>query len=363
MADDVLTMIPGPTPVLPSILQALGRPTTSHQAPSFVEAFAECLTHLRQIAFGQAARPFVVAGAGTLAMEMALVNVVGPGERLLVVSQGYFGDRWAQLAEAFGVPHEVLRADWGHVVPPESVAAALASGRFAAVTLTHVDTSTGTAAPLAAYCERLRGRDELVIVDGVCATAAVEERFDAWGIDVLLTGAQKALGAPPGVAILLVSERALAKRRSLGRVPAYYADLERWAPVMEDPARYFSTPPVNEVLALLEATRAVLAEGLDERFARHARVARSVREDLVALGFTLFAAPDCRADTLSVLLYPPGIDDAGFRSAVARRKVVLAGGLGPLAGRAFRIGHMGNIGGAEIDRALQAVREGLHEVG
>jgi len=363
LTDDILTMIPGPTPVLPSILEALGRPTTSHQAPSFVEAFQECLADLQRIAFTRSARPFVVSGAGTLAMEMALVNVIGPGERLLIVSQGYFGDRWAQLAEAFGVQHETLRADWGQVVPAEAVAGALDAGRFAAVALTHVDTSTGTAAPLAACCELLRGRDELVIVDGVCATAAMEERFDAWGMDVLLTGAQKALGAPPGVAILLVSERALAKRRALGRIPAYYADLERWAPVMENPARYFSTPPVNEVLALREATRAVLAEGLAERFERHARTARSLREDLDAMGLTLFAAPDCRADTLSVLLYPPGIDDVEFRSAVARRKVVLAGGLGPLAGRAFRIGHMGNIGPAEVDRALSAIREGLREMG
>jgi aspartate aminotransferase-like enzyme len=208
----------------------------------------------------------------------------------------------------------------------------------------------------------LRGRNELLIVDGVCATGGMEERFDEWGMDVLVTGAQKALGAPPGVALLLASERALEKRRSLGAVPAYYADLARWGPVMENPALYFSTPPVNQVVALLEATRTVLAEGLHERFERHARTARAMRERLVSLGLELFAAPDCRADTLSVLLYPPGVDDAAFHSAVARRKVVVAGGLGPLAGRAFRVGHMGNIGPAEVERTLVAIGEGLGEV-
>ena len=362
MPDDALIMIPGPTPVRPSILHELSRPTTSHQAPDFVEAFRRCLAHLREIACTAAGSPFVVSGAGTLAMEMALVNLVGPGERLLIVSHGYFGDRWVALAEAFGVPHEVLRAEWGHAVPPEQLADALARGGFAAVTLTHVDTSTGTAAPLREYCAALRGRGELVIVDGVCATAGMEERFDDWGFDVLLTGAQKALGAPPGVAILLVSERALGKRRALGPVPAYYADLLRWVPVMDNPAAYFSTPPVNEILALHEATRLVLAEGLAARFERHARIARSMREGFAALGLALFTAPDCRADTLSVLRYPAGVDDAAFRAAVARRKVIVAGALGPLAGRGFRVGHMGNIGAAEVERALDAIGAALAEV-
>ena len=361
--DDVLTMIPGPTPVLPSILEALGRPTTSHQAPSFVETFRECLAELKQIAFAAGARPFVVSGAGTLAMEMALVNLLGPGERLLVVSQGYFGDRWAELASAFGIPHDVLRADWGRVVPAAVVARTVEEDRFAAVALTHVDTSTGAAAPVREYCRALAGRGELVIVDGVCATAAVEERFDDWGMDLLLTGAQKALGAPPGVAIVLASERALAKRRALGTIPAYYADLVRWSRVMDDPAAYFSTPPVNEIVALREATRTVLAEGLEARFARHARLARTMRDGFAALGLELFTSPDCRAETLSVPLYPAGVDDARFRSAVARRRVVLAGALGPLAGRAFRVGHMGNIGPEEIGRTLRAIEEGLAEAG
>jgi aspartate aminotransferase-like enzyme len=361
--DDVLTMIPGPTPVRPSILEALGRPTSSHQAPAFVETFRLCLAELKQIAFAAAARPFVVSGAGTLGMEMALVNLFGPGERLLVVSQGYFGDRWAELAAAFGVPHDVLRAEWGRAVPAELVARAVAEGRFAAVAMTHVDTSTGAAAPVRDYCRVLAGRDELVIVDGVCATAAIEERFDDWDMDVLLTGAQKALGAPPGVAIVLASERALAKRRALGAIPAYYADLARWSRVMDDPAAYFSTPPVNEIVALREATRTVLAEGLEARFERHARLARTMREGFGALGLELFTAPDCRAAPLSVLLYPAGVDDGRFRSAVARRGVVLAGALGPLAGRAFRVGHMGNIGDREVERTLRAIGEGLREAG
>jgi alanine-glyoxylate transaminase/serine-glyoxylate transaminase/serine-pyruvate transaminase len=245
MIDEILTMIPGPTPVHPRILAALARPTVSHVAPVFTRAFGQALHDFRELCQSGSGRPFVVAGSGTLAMEMALVNVVAPGQKLLVVSHGYFGDRYAELASAFGIPCDVLCSEWGRAVPPEELARKVATGSYAAVTITHVDTSTGTAAPVEAYCDLLKGRGELVILDGVCATGGIDEPFDRWGVDVLLTAAQKAIGAPPGLALCLFSERALQKRRALPSVPAYYADILRWLPVMEDPARYYSTPCVN----------------------------------------------------------------------------------------------------------------------
>ena len=311
MIEPTLTMIPGPTPVHERILTELARPTVSHMAPSFIETFRSCLSELRQIVRTESAQPFVVAGAGTLAMEMALVNLLAAGERLLIVSHGYFGDRYVELAEALALDFDVLRSEWGLAVRPEELERYLSTRSYAAVAMTHVDTSTGTAAPLEDYCSLLSGRDELIIVDGVCATAGMEERFDEWGLDVLLTGAQKALGAPPGVAILVVSDRAMARRRSRSAVPAYYADLLRWEPIMQNPGLYFSTPAVNELLALREATRLVLEEGLEQRFARHRRIAAAVRAGLAAVDCEPFTAADCRADTLSVMRYPEGIDVAG----------------------------------------------------
>jgi aspartate aminotransferase-like enzyme len=296
-------------------------------------------------------------------MEMALVNVVAPGQTVLVISHGYFGDRYADLAAAFGIRCEVLRSEWGRAVPPAELAKKLASGSYAAVTITHVDTSTGTASPVEAYCELLKGRDELVILDGVCATGGIDEPFDRWGVDVLLTAAQKAIGAPPGLALCLFSERALQRRRALKSVPAYYADILRWLPVMEEPTKYYSTPCVNEIVALAEALRIVHEEGLPVRFARHARIAKAVRAGLEALGLEVFTAPDCRAETLSVVLLPSGVDDAAFRKGVAAHGVIVAGCLGPLAGKAFRLGHMGNIGPAEVVATLEAIEESLRELG
>lgn len=360
MAEEMLVMIPGPTPVVPRILEAIGRPTMSHVAPGFVETYRGCLADLKRIGFTESAQPFVVAGSGTLAMEMALVNLVAPGERILVVSQGFFGDRWTQMGEAFGIEVEPLQAEWGSAVAPAELQRKLDAGSYAAVAMTHVDTSTGTAAPVEAYCALLRDRDELALLDGVCATAGMPERFDEWGLDVLLTGAQKAFGTPPGVAILLVSERGMDRRKARKRLPAYTADLLRWAPIMENPGLYFSTPPVNLIVALAEAMKIILEEGLEARFERHAQTARTIRTGLDALGLELFTSTDHLADTLSVVRYPEGIDDSRFRAAMAAEGVIVAGALGPIAGQAFRLGHMGNIGAPEVERALQAIETSLN---
>jgi aspartate aminotransferase-like enzyme len=361
--DETLTMIPGPTPVHARILGALARPTTSHVAPSFVEEFRQALAGFRALCQSESAQPFIVAGGGTLAMEIALVNLVAPGEKLLVVSHGYFGDRFGDLAASFGIEAEVMKSEWGKAVSPADVAARLAAGSYAAVTVSHVDTSTGTLAPVEAYVELLRGRPELFILDGVCATGGVDERFDEWGVDVLLTGPQKAIGAPPGLALYLFSERAMARRKGRSSVPAYYADVMRWLPVMQDPGKYFSTPCVNEIVALAEALRMLHAEGLPARFARHGRIARAVRAGLDALGLKPFTDTACRADTLSVVLLPEGVSDAAFRKEVASRGVVVAGGLGPIAGKAFRLGHMGNINAAEVVAALGAIEGSLAALG
>lgn len=363
MIDETLTMIPGPTPVHHRILDALARPTVSHVFPAFVETFKRALADFRALARSESAQPLIVAGGGTLSMEIALVNLVAPGERLLVVSQGYFGDRWGDLAAAFGIPCDVLRSEWGKAVAPGALAEKLASTKYAAVTVTHVDTSTGTAAPVEAYVELLRGRDEMFILDGVCATGGIDEPFDRWGIDVLLTGAQKAIGAPPGLALDLFSTRAVARRQARASVPAYYADLLRWLPVMQDPSKYFATPCVNEVVAFAEALRIVHEEGLDARFARHARNARAFRAGLAALGLPLFTDESALAETLSVVRYPDGVEDLPFRKQMASRGVVVAGCLGPIAGKAFRLGHMGNIGAGEVTTVLAAAGESLEALG
>lgn len=364
MFQEKLLMIPGPTPVHPRIIHSLSLPTVSHVSPIMVEETRRALGNLKKIVFCERGEPFVVAGAGTLSMEMALVNTVAAGEKLLVLSQGYFGHRMSQIAESFGIACEVIQSPWGQVVAPDELEAKLREEEYAAVACTHVDTATGACAPVKAYADILkRSSDTLFIIDGVCATGGIEERMTPWGVDVILTAAQKCFGVPPGLAITVFSEKAMAKRRSMERIPAYYADILRWLPIMLDPSKYFSTPCVNEIRAFFEGTRIMLEEGMEQRFKRHAAIGEAVRSALSALGLSLFTSDDCLADTLSVVYYPQGIKDAEFRKTLADNGVIAAGGLGEAAGRAFRLGHMGNLSESQLEFAIAALETTLEAGG
>ena len=350
-----LLLIPGPSPVHPRIINTLSQPTVSHVGPEMVEELPRALGNLKKIVYCEKGEAFIIAGAGTLAMEMALLNTLACGEKALVLSQGYFGDRMAEIGASFGLDCDLLASPWGNAVLPEELEKKLAGQDYRAVFATHVDTATGTCAPIRDYAGVLKGRDTLFIVDGVCATGGIEERMDDWGIDIVFTAAQKCFGVPPGLAILVLSERALEKRRKMKTIPAYYSDLLHWLPIMKDPSRYFSTPCVNEIRAFCESTLIVLEEGLERRFGRHNRTARALRAGLEALGFAFFTRREFLADTLSVVIYPPGLEDKRFRNLYYENGVVVAGGLGETAGKLFRMGHMGNLSSSQAYFALDAL--------
>jgi alanine-glyoxylate transaminase / serine-glyoxylate transaminase / serine-pyruvate transaminase len=278
-----------------------------------------------------------------------------------VCSQGLFGERFVQIGEAFGVEVTAVSAPWGTRVDPDALRDACGRGPApAVVTITHIDTSTGVLADCAALARIAREAGALVVLDGVCATAGVAEEMDAWGVDVVVAGAQKALAVPPGLAILAVSERARRRRAELGRIPAYYADLSRWDPVVEDlDSRYFSTHATSMVRALDVSLADIAAEGLEQRFARHRRVAAAIRAGFAVLGLTPFTDPDALAPTLSVLRTPEGVDEAALRAGMVERGVLVAGCLGSFAGLGIRVGHMGEVGPAEVERTLVAAAETL----
>ncbi|MCX7974555.1 MAG: alanine--glyoxylate aminotransferase family protein [Candidatus Aminicenantes bacterium] len=354
-----LLLIPGPTPVHPRIINRLSLPTVSHVGPEMVIELKGAVENLKKIVDCSSGEAFIVAGAGTLAMEMAVLNMIGRGEKALIISHGYFGERMVDIFRAFDLEAEVLTAPWGKGVYPEELERKLKQSTYAAVICTHVDTATGTCAPIKEFASLLRHREELLIVDGVCATGGIEEFMDSWGIDVILTAAQKCFGAPPGLAILVASPRAMEKRKALKSIPAYYADLLRWLPIMQDPSKYFSTPCVNEIRAFYEATLIVLEEGLEKRFNRHRQIARAIRVALKELGFSFFTDEAFLAPTLSVVRYPQGIDDKKFRQTLYDKGVVVAGGLGSTAGQVFRMGHMGNISHEQVVYALEAIEKTL----
>lgn len=360
---DKLLMIPGPAPVQREILAALGEPTISHTSRTLAEIIERCLDGVRAAAGSEQAQTFIFGGAGTLAQEAAVVNLVAPGERLLVVSNGYFGDRFVPMAEAHGIEASHLTAEWGEVVTGDQLEEELSSGDVRAVSITHVETSTGTCAPLGEMVAAAKRHGALVIVDAVCSLGGVAVSMDEHGIDVVVSGAQKALGVPPGLTILALSPEAMERRRALARVPAYYADLLNWEASMADPTVYFSTHAVNLFYALHAAVEIIAREGLTERFARHERLARGFRAGAHALGFDPLTDTRYLAPTLSVLAYPSGVEDEQFRSELSNRGVVAAGCLGQFRGRGGRFGHMGNISEAEILQTIGAIESTLLELG
>jgi aspartate aminotransferase-like enzyme len=340
-----LLMIPGPTPVVRSIQNQMARETVAFGDADFIADFKELVAELKALwrCDGEA---FVVAGSGTMAMEMAVANVTKKGENILICSHGFFGDRFIDICSRKGLEVDVLKAEWGTVYTPERVDAELSKKQYAALTVTHVDTATGVRAPLKEICGMLKKKHPqvLLIVDAVAAAAGVESWMD-WGIDVLFTCSQKAFGVAPGLAILWASARAVEKRRAMETIPESYFDFERWIPVMRDPSKYWGTPAVNMIWALKEGLRIIEEEGLEERCSRHIRQAEVFVAAMEALGFKTSASKENRAPTLSIFFYPEGsgLDDLTFRAKLAEEGVQSAGCLGGFAGKGFRLGHMGNI--------------------
>lgn len=363
MKKNVLVMIPGPTPVVKSIQEQMGREIQAFGDPRFVKDYKELIDELGTL-FNCSGQTFPLAGTGTLAMEMAIANVTKRGDNILIVSNGFFGDRFIDICERKGLHVDVLSAEWGNAVSPEAIDQKLSEKNYAAMTVTHVDTSTAVIAPVAEIGKVMKKHpDTIFILDGVAATAGEFADVDGMGIDVMFTGSQKAFGVCPGMFVLWAGKKALARRKTLGTIPEYYVDFEKWLPIMENPAKYFATPAVNLVWAMKEATEIIKAEGLQARDARHHKNAQAIHKALEAVGFTILAKPECRADTLSVCIYPDGVDDAKFRAAMFDAGVVVAGALGAYAGKAFRLGHMGNIDQNTIVQALSAVERALKECG
>lgn len=368
MRNKEMLLIPGPTPVVDSIYDALASETWSHTDPRFVAIYKNAIVKTREM-LRTDGEVFVVSGSGTIAMEMALVNTVAAGEKLLVISHGFFGDRFIKLGQAFGIEVDVLQAEWGMQVDPALVEEKLATGNFKAVTITHADTSTGVAANLNILVPLVKKYDALIILDGVCATAAMEEDMSKeYGspdakIDVVLTGSQKAIGVPPGLGVVAFNKTALAAREKMERVSAYYCDIYNWIPIMNDPSKYFATPAVNLVYAYDEGMRLVLEEGMENRYKRHTAFGRAVRAGLSVYGMKALASEEVAAATLSCILYPEGVNDAEFRGALAKKGLVVAGALAHLAGKAFRIGHMGNTTVDMLEKALLLIGETLNELG
>jgi alanine-glyoxylate transaminase/serine-glyoxylate transaminase/serine-pyruvate transaminase len=365
-----LLMIPGPIEFEPEVMMAVGMPTTSHVAPDFIDTFGHVLEMMREVWLAPSGQPFIMAGSGTLAMDMAGANLIEPGDRVLVLSTGYFGDRYAALLKRYGAEVTVLAADTGSVVSLKTVEDELKRSHYKLMTFTHVDTSTAVRVdpePLGALGEKY---GVITVLDGVCSVAGEEIRQEEWNIDVVLTASQKAVGVPPGLALLVASERAMeAWQKRKSPVLSYYSDWTHWLPVMkayeERRPAYFGTPAVNLVNGLEVSLRLILKEGIDARFRRHRNMGLMFRTAMRDLGLKMIPVNEqMSANTLSAPYYPDGVRGTDFMKAIAASDVILAGGLLPgIKESYFRVGHMGSVTGGDILATVAAVSGALAACG
>ncbi|MBL4746435.1 MAG: alanine--glyoxylate aminotransferase family protein [Flavobacteriaceae bacterium] len=370
MKNRKLLMIPGPIEFEPSVLRILGAPTTSHVAANFIKSFGHCIKMMRDVWISPKGQPFIVAGSGTLAMDMAACNLVEPGDKVLVISTGYFGDRYATILERYGAEVTVLEAPFGKTICTETIDKTLEDGDFKILTFTHVDTSTGILVAPKAIGALGKKHRVLTILDGVCSVAGEEILQDAWNIDVVLTASQKAIGVPPGLALLMVSEKAMQVFKTR-KTPVlnYYGDFANWLPIMKayenETPSYFGTPPVNLIMALEESLKLIVAEGMEQRFARHQQIASAFREAMQCIGLTIFPnSNDIAANTLTAVYYPKNISAGDFLGAVKESDIILAGGL--LASHKteyFRVGHMGIVNQSDIIATIAGIEKALKKCG
>jgi aspartate aminotransferase-like enzyme len=334
--------IPGPTVLPPSVREAGGRQMINHRGPEFKELLGRLQAGMKPY-FGTTGDIAILSCAGTGGLEAAIVNTLSPGDRVLAVSIGAFGDRFAKIAEAYGASVDRVAAEWGWAAAPDEVRERLGAGDVKAVLLTHNETSTGVMNPIPELAAAVRDAapDALILVDTVSSLGAVPFEMDAWGIDVVATASQKAWMAAPGLAMVAASERAW-EAMETATMPRFYLDLRKHRESMASGETPW-TPAIAVAFQVDEGIRLMNEETQAGVFARHVACAAATQAGLQALGFELFAEPANRSKTVTAALIPDGLDWKAFNGDLKRRGLVLAGGQGRLTGVVFRLGHLGSV--------------------
>ncbi len=350
---------PGPTSVPEEVLLEMARPVFHHRTQEYRTLFAE-VSKLLQMVF-QTANPVVtLSGSGTAGYEAAMINTIPQGGRVLALSNGKFAERWVTVAQRNNCEITVLKAEYGHAIPPEQVAEALGKGKFDAVTLCHSETSACTVNDLQAIAGHVRKTDAILIADGITSVGAIPVKPDDWGVDILVTGSQKALMLPPGLAFVSVSEKAKKKMETV-KQPNLYLSLPHYLKSLEANDVPW-TPAVTLVRGLHVALKMIAAEGLENVWKRTASFAAATRGAAKALGLKVFSSNP--SDSVTGIHYPAGFDDKNFRGALRKQfNVHIAAGQGSMEGKIFRISHMGYVDAFDTLGVISAVEIVLRQQG
>src|SRR5262245_10787794 len=354
-------MAPGPTPVPSEVLLAMAQPMIHHRTPEYEALFIEVRAGLKRL-FQTAKDVIPFTSSGTGAMEAAVVSTLSPGDTVLVLRAGKFGDRWEEICQAFGLKSIAVSAPFGDTVPAARMAEALRQHPDTkAVLMQHSESSTGVLHDVKGMAALTRGTGAILIVDAVSSLGIADLQMDAWGVDVVVAGSQKGLMLPPGLSFCAVSEKAWGHVKT-SRLPKYYFDLTaEWRAMSRNEAHF--TPAVSIVLGLREVLRMIDAEGLSNVFKRHERLARATRSGAEALGLELFAKASPSPAPTAVVA-PRGLDSERLVAAYSTtHNITIAGGQGEMKGTVFRLGHMGYVGDFDVLTSLAALEQVLHELG
>ena len=356
---DTLLMGPGPSNVSTSVLRAISLPTIGHLDPRFIAIMDEVKSMLRRVFATENKLTIPISGTGSAGMETCFVNLIEPGDPVLVLQNGVFGTRMAEVARRLGAKVDVVEFDWGTPVTVDRTREALASHDYAIVAVVHAETSTGVANPVSEIAPLVRSSGALFIVDTVTSLGGMPVTVDQWGADAVYSGTQKCLSCPPGLAPLTMSERAVDRlNRRTRPVPNWYLDLSLLVSYWEGTKRaYHHTAPINMIYALHQALADLLDEGIDAVHDRHRRQHEYLVARLGELGLEMLVDPASRLPMLNAVVIPDGVDEASLRSSLLTdHGIEIGAGLGPLAGRIWRIGLMGHTARKEsVDRLVDAL--------
>ncbi len=358
-----LLLGPGPSNVPPRVLRAMATPVIGHLDPAFLQLMSDVQSLLRYVFQTRNWLTIPISGTGSAGMEASLVNFIEPGDPVLICVNGYFGERMCEMAARYGAEVHRIERPWGEVFTPEEIRAALEKHSAKLVALVHAETSTGALQPLEEIADIVHHYGALLLVDCVTSLGGIPVLVDEWGIDIAYSGTQKALSCPPGLAPLTVSPRAeeVLKQRE-HKVTSWYLDLTLIQQYWGQERTYHHTAPISMIYALREGLRIIQEEGLDRRWSRHRRNARLLWEGLEDLGLELFVPEEYRLPTLTTVKVPEGVNEAYVRRRLLEDyNIEIAGGLGALRGRIWRIGLMGYSSRREnVLLLLTALRDILH---
>ncbi|MDD5127142.1 MAG: alanine--glyoxylate aminotransferase family protein [Dehalococcoidales bacterium] len=356
--------IPGPTPCPEEVLKAMSRQMINHRGDEYAKLQREVIAKLKSV-FQTQNDLYLLTGSGTGGMEAAIVNMLSPGDKVLAVTVGAFGDRFANIAKTYGADVTIIKSEFGKPADVAAIKKALqAEPKIKAIIVTHNESSTGLTNPLEEIAKIAKDAGKLIIVDAVSSMGAIDCPVDKWKLDVVVTGSQKSWMVPPGMAFVSISQDAW-KAHAEAKIPRFYWDFTRAKKIYEEKGQNPWTPAVSIVFGLQPALDMILKEGLPNVFARHARIAKLTREGCKALGLTPFVADEKYAsNTVTAITVNKGLDQKKLNKILRDEfQVVISGGQQALEGKIFRIGHLGWVADKDIKEVLDALKLALPKAG